>query len=148
MDEDARYRGIVATIVIFIVGVALLSWLVPTISNSGTDDHSTQITTVTQDKKDGCISAAETWNNIGKYTCVVFYPQKFAQSGGYYFIDEKEDYTKGFVVFIGKKNIIPWSDFLARYKVGKKIKVTGTIELYKGYPQIKVYDLSRIQVMD
>lgn len=147
MESSARYKSIAAIVIIMLAGAGLLSWIVPTLSAQ--KDSGTQKVSVTQTKtsETKCLTAAETWNNIGKYTCVIFYPEKFARSGDYFFIDEKEDYTKGFVVFIGKKGLITWDNFLAKYKVGKKLKVTGTIENYKGQPQIKVYNLSQIEVV-
>lgn len=146
MEENARFKSIIAIVIILVAGAGLLSWIIPTLSEQKKSD--TQTISVSQNKTEpNCLTAAETWNNIGKKTCVVFYPEKFAKSGDYFFIDEKEDYTKGFVVFIGKKGLISWDNFLAKYKVGKKLKVTGTIELYKGYPQIKVYSLDQISVL-
>ncbi len=146
MEENARYKSIIAIIIIIIVSIGLLSWIMPTLSDQ--NNSGTQTVSVSQTKTDSsCLTAAETWSNIGKKTCVIFYPEKFARSGDYFFIDEKEDYTNGFVVFIGKKGLISWDSFLAKYKVGKKLKVSGTIERYNGYPQIKVYSLDQITVV-
>ena len=147
MEDKARFRSIVAIIIILVACAGLLSWIIPTLTKP--EEPINQGTSISQGGKteSNCITAAEAWSNIGKNTCVIFYPGKFAKSNGYFFIDEKEDYKNGFVVFIGKKNLISWENFLSKYNVGKKIKVSGTIEKYEGHPQIKVYSLDKITVV-
>ena len=119
MKSNARYKSIVAIVVILIAGAGLLSWIVPTLSAQKEPGQQKVSVSQTKTSETKCLTATETWNNIGKYACVMFYPEKFARSGDYFFIDEKDDYKKGFVVFIGKKGLITWDNFIARYKVGK-----------------------------
>ena len=151
MNNSARFKSIVAIIAILFVGWGLLSCISSAISSSSKESTSRDSYSYSAPKStvdDGCLSAKDTWNNIGKNTCVIFSPAKFARSKGYYFIDEKANYTDGFVVFVGKKDIMSWNNFLIKYDVGKKIKVTGTIEMYQGHPEIKVYNLSQISVVE
>ena len=49
---------------------------------------------------DYCISASDTWSHIGETRCVAFTPSYFAYQGYNYFLDEKKDYTSGFVVYM------------------------------------------------
>jgi hypothetical protein len=159
MNDNTRGKSIAIVVAILIIGAGLLSWIIPTLSkenekkstsNTGiaqTTIKTTPTNTTPPTPKSNCLTPAETWNNVGKTTCVEFTPAKIASSNGYFFIDEKVDYTKGFVVFIGTKNIMNWNSFYSKYN-GKKIRVSGKIELYKGYPQIKVYDLSKIEIIN
>ena len=92
-----------------------------------------------------CLTASESWESIGKTTCVVYHPEYLFRTGdGYLFLDEKKDYKTGFVAFFGKRNMLSWNDFLARYQSVNLIAVYGQINLYEGHPQIKVYDLGQV----
>lgn len=84
---------------------------------------------------DYCLSASDTWSHIGETRCVVFYPQYFARSGYNFFIDEKENYKTGFVIYMYGN--YSWDDFLATYKDKGEILVCGQITSYQGHPQIK-----------
>lgn len=87
-------------------------------------------TDVKNGKQNGtvCLSAAESWSNIGKTTCVVFHPEYFYRTGyGYLFLNEKEDYKNGFVAFFAYRNMLSWNDFLARYRTIDNVAVYGTI---------------------
>jgi len=84
---------------------------------------------------DYCLSALDAWSHIGETRCVVFTPGYFARSGYNFFIDEKENYKTGFVIYMyGNYN---WDDFLATYKDKGEILVCGQITSYQGHPQIK-----------
>lgn len=93
-----------------------------------------------------CLSAAESWNNIGKITCVAFHPGYFYSTGyGRMFINEKEDYRNGFVAYLVYNYMTSWDNLLANYRV-PMIAVSGTITQYEGHPQIQVYDLNQITI--
>ena len=80
MEESTRNKSIAAIIIILIASIGLLSWIMPTLSEQ--NSSGTQTVSVSQTKTDSsCLTAAETWSNIGKKTCVIFYPEKFAFSG-------------------------------------------------------------------
>ena len=84
---------------------------------------------------DYCLSASDAWTHIGEVRCVVFLPQYFARSGYNFFIDEKENYKTGFVIYMyGNYN---WNDFLATFKDKGELLVCGQITSYQGHPQIK-----------
>lgn len=84
---------------------------------------------------DYCLSASDTWSHIGEVRCVVFQPQYFARSGYNFFIDEKENYKTGFVIYMyGNYN---WDEFLATFKGKGELLVCGQITSYQGHPQIK-----------
>ena len=93
-----------------------------------------------------CLSTKESWENIGKNACVAFYPEYFYMTSyGLAFIDEFKDYKKGFVASFVYKNMISFDNLTAKYK-NKTIAVSGTITMYEGHPQIRVYDLSQISI--
>ncbi len=98
-------------------------------------------------KKNGsvCLTAAESWRNIGKKTCVVFHPSYLYRTGsGYLFLDEKVDYKNGFVAFFVYRNMMSWNTFTAKYGSVNLVAVSGEISSYQGHPQIKVYDLNQV----
>lgn len=95
-----------------------------------------------------CLSSTDAWHyaGTGKSYCVVFHPGYFYHTGyGMMFIDEKEDYTNGFVAPLMRYYMISWDELLARYRVDL-IAVTGELVWYEGHPEIKVYDLSQITI--
>ena len=89
-----------------------------------------------------CLNADEAWQNIGKDTCVVFFPEYYHSSDGIIFMDEKRDYNNGFVAPI-MKDFISFNKVAEEYG-GRVILVSGTIERYKGHPEIKVYTSRQI----
>ena len=88
-----------------------------------------------KDTGDYCLSASDTWSHIGETRCVVFTPSWLAYSGYNYFLDEKKDYTNGFVVYMYGN--YGWNWFLDTYKDKGPILVCGKITTYQGHPQIK-----------
>ena len=84
---------------------------------------------------DYCLSASDTWSHIGETRCVVFTPARLAYQGYNYFLDEKENYTTGFVVYMYGN--YGWNWFLKTYKDKGPILVCGKITTYQGHPQIK-----------
>ena len=145
MKNNAIRNSIIVLIFVLLGAGLLLSWIIPKL-NKPDDQIVIDSTPTTKTTKSECLTAAESWNHIGEKACVIFYPRSFAKSGNYYFIDEKEDYKNGFVVFFASKNSISWDDFVKKYKVGKNLKVTGTIERYEGHPEIKITSLSQIEI--
>ncbi len=86
-----------------------------------------------------CLSAQESWDHIGEMRCVVFRPEYMACAEGYCFLDEKRDYTTGFVAFFGNRNMYSWDNFQKEYGQDvSEILVCGEIYLYRGYPQIRI----------
>ena len=169
----AREKSIFALIAIIVVSTLLAALIVPNIREQKPSDcNSSQIydsstkrcreKTSDEIKKERvaalqreadlgkqngtvCLSAAETWKNIGKTTCVAFYPGYFYRTGyGTLFINEKQDYKNGFVVYFTQRNMLSWETFLAKYRK-PLITVYGKIELYEGHPEIKVSSLSQIR---
>lgn len=84
---------------------------------------------------DYCLSASDTWSHIGETRCVVFTPTYFAYSGNNYFLNEKKDYTNGFVVYMYGN--YGWNWFLNTYKNNGAVLVCGKITTYRGHPEIK-----------
>lgn len=91
---------------------------------------------------DYCLSASDTWSHIGEKRCVVFNYTYLACSNGYCFLDEKQDYKNGFVVFFGKYNMYNWNSFSSTYMNGGPILVCGQIYLYDGHPEIKITNVA------
>jgi hypothetical protein len=105
-------------------------------------------TEIARKKQSGevCLSAAESWDNIGKNTCVAFHPDYFYSTGyGRMFINEQQDYRNGFVAPLMYNYMISWDNLLASYRVSM-VAVSGTIERYEGHPEIKVYNLNQITI--
>lgn len=93
---------------------------------------------------DYCLSAQDSWSHIGEMRCVVFRYEYLACSNGYCFLDEKKNYTSGFVAFFGKYNMYNWDSFSAEYQSGvSNILVCGQIYSYQGHPEIKIADVGR-----
>lgn len=170
---SARNKSIVILAGILAVSVFALSLIIPTISKQKPSDCTSgqvydditlrcrektaserdaeELAKLEDEAKKGkqsgdiCLTAAESWRNIGKTTCVVFYPEYFYRTGsGHLFIDEKQNYKTGFVAFFPRKNMLSWNEFLAKYNISDQISVYGKIETYEGHPQIKVFDLNQI----
>lgn len=83
---------------------------------------------------DYCLSASDTWGYIGQTRCVVFTPTYFARSGRNFFIDEKQNYKDGFVVYMYGN--YDWNWFYNTFR-DKEILVCGQIVSYQGHPEIK-----------
>jgi len=97
--------------------------------------------------KTNCISAQESWNNVGQERCVEYYvASPFRSSKGNVFLNEKRDYKNGFTVWIpaGSVNNFP-SDPISTYGY-KTIQVTGQIRMYQGHPEIIVNNPNQINV--
>lgn len=101
-----------------------------------------------KDSGDYCLNAADTWNHIGEKRCVVFDYAYMACSGGYCFLDEKEDYKKGFVAFFGKYNMYTWNSFKNTYYGKGPILVCGEITRYQGHPQIAIYNVDNQTILN
>ena len=97
---------------------------------------------------DYCLSAADAWLHIGEKRCVVFSYSYMACSNGYCFLDEKKDYTNGFVAFFGSYRMYSWDDFVATYKDRGPVLVCGTIYSYEGHPEIKITNVQNQVVLE
>lgn len=96
---------------------------------------------------DYCLSADDAWYHIGETRCVVFRYEYFACSNGYCFLDEKRDYTSGFVAFFGRYYMYNWNTFSAEYQSGVEVSnilVCGQIYLYQGHPEIKIVNTGQV----
>lgn len=89
-----------------------------------------------------CLSASDSWLHIGETRCVVFSYEYMACSNGYCFLDEKQNYTSGFVAFFGKYNMYSWNNFRATYYNKSPVLVCGAIYSYQGHPEIKITNVS------
>lgn len=90
-----------------------------------------------------CLSASDAWDHVGEKRCVVFHYEYMACSGGYCYLDEKKNYTSGFVAFFGQYNMYSWESFRNEYYNAGPILVCGTITTYQGHPQIKITNPSK-----
>lgn len=97
---------------------------------------------------DYCLSASDAWLHIGEKKCVVFNYSYMACSNGYCFLDEKKDYTNGFVAFFGSYRMYSWDNFVATYKDKGPVLVCGTIYSHDGHPEIKVTNVSSQVVLE
>ena len=73
MKSNARYKSIVAIVVILIAGAGLLSWIVPTLSAQKEPGQQKVSVSQTKTSETKCLTATETWNNIGKYAFQALY---------------------------------------------------------------------------
>lgn len=96
-----------------------------------------------QKKGEICYSAKDSWDIIGKDTCVVFFPYHANTSKGIHFLSESKNYRESFeIVFKG--------DFISFNKMRKKyfgtgaIYADGKIERYEGHPEIVVWSKKNI----
>lgn len=94
-----------------------------------------------------CLSASDTWSHIGETRCVVFSYTYMACSNGYCFLDEKQNYTSGFVAFFGQYNMYSWENFVNTYKDKGPILVCGKIYSYQGHPEIKITNVSKQTIL-
>lgn len=85
----------------------------------------------------GCISVNQARNDTGKNECVAFrVGYTDVSSAGNTFLDQYQDYSRGFEVWIPSGN--SFGPDLANKYDGKVIHVTGTISQYHGAPEIIV----------
>lgn len=93
----------------------------------------------------GCYTPDNVRKHYGETDCVDFsVGYTYVTSAGKKFIDEKQDYTSGFVVYIPRNSNFSSVD-LAQFG-GKKIKATGLIKEYNGYPEIEATEYSQVKV--
>jgi hypothetical protein len=91
-----------------------------------------------------CLSASQTWNDIGYSGCVQFtVGYVYTSDSGQNYLDQYSDYSSGFAVWI-PSNYSFGADLVSRYD-GATIDVTGTISSYDGAPQIEVTDPSQLR---
>jgi hypothetical protein len=85
-----------------------------------------------------CITAQDSWNNIGQYKCVEYFVgNPFRSSKGNVFLNELSDYKKGFSTVIMAYSASSFGDPISKYG-NKTIRVTGMIQTYEGHPEIMV----------
>lgn len=93
----------------------------------------------------GCYTPETVRKHYGETDCVDFQVgYTHETSAGTKFIDEKVDYSSGFVAYI------PWdsaaNDIDLSAIDGKNIRVSGYIQQYNGYPEIVVNNRSQVGV--
>ncbi len=95
--------------------------------------------------ENGCYTPETVRNHYGENDCVEFnVGYTYETSAGTKFIDEKQDYQNGFVVYI--PNGSNFSSVSLEQFNGKTIKVTGLIKQYNGYPEIEATEYSQVSV--
>ena len=93
----------------------------------------------------GCYTPKTVRKHYGETDCVVYsVGYTYETSAGTKFLDEKVNYKAGFVGYIPRGSAASSIDINALR--GKKIKVTGKIQEYKGYPEIIITDSSQVGV--
>lgn len=104
-------------------------------------------TLIVQSRTSKCISAEQSWHEVGHHECVEFHPSYIYTSWEHNtFIDQDSNYTHGFSVYVPNGSGLS-SDVAHSYQ-NKTIDVTGTITSYKGAPQIMVSDPSQVRIVN
>ncbi len=108
------------------------------------------------DKKGKPLTTAEAAKKVNQKCTVVMDVKSTGRTrrGARLFLNSEANYKsdKNFVVVIDKQDVPKFkkagiADPLAHFK-GKAVRVTGTVILYNGKPQIKVDDPGQIKVVD
>ncbi len=146
-----EYLG--AIIVSLVIGGLVVWWIVasipPKVDTIDTTPHDSPIQSNTLPVSDlnanGCYSAEKAKGHKNENACVDFLVgYTYESSAGNKFIDQYQDYTSGFIVYIpsgsSASNVV-----LSQFN-DKTLKVTGDIVDYRGSTEIIVTDLSQIKI--
>jgi len=150
MSDDSKQSLIVLSVlatITIIVGGAYLLYQADS-ANVG-QTQTSQPSEITSSDKDenGCYTTATVRSHYGESGCVDFYVgYVYETSAGTKFIDEKVDYQNGFVVYIPRGSDFSTVD-LAQFK-DRRIKVSGTIQEYNGYPEIEASTYEQVKIYD
>ncbi|MEI6756173.1 MAG: hypothetical protein WCK80_04145 [bacterium] len=145
MDNDKK-NSIIASIIIIVALVSFFAIIAARgsegeISNSQTTDSNLAEPTST------CFTPENVRDHYSENGCVEFtVGYTYETAAGTKFIDEKEDYKNGFVIYIPKDSAFSDTE-LSQYE-GKKVRVSGLISQYNGYPQISVTGESQVEILD
>lgn len=155
MNEDKNtFYWVVAIIVAVIAGVIYFSnknsnstvQTTPPITPS--DSASTTVATNAESSdldSNGCFTSKNVRDHEGENGCVDFHVSyTYESSKGNKFIDEFQDYSSGFSIYIPVSSSASNVD-LNQFN-DKDIKVTGEISNYQGGPQVIVTNLSQIKI--
>jgi hypothetical protein len=107
----------------------------------------TQAKPLSKTNADNCYLAQYAKEEIGKDTCVQFYVNNSVKSkNGNIFLNENQDYKKGFsvTIYANTVNNFPISPIYYQYRT---IEAVGVIKLYQGHPEIIVSDPAYIHVL-
>jgi hypothetical protein len=95
----------------------------------------------------GAISPSQALQDVGTYQTVLFHvTYTHTDNAGTEFLDQKTDYTNGFVVVIFASTVGKFSDDPANTYLNETISVSGTIKFYDNeYAEIVVNDPSQVR---
>jgi len=140
-----------------VIGVGIVWWFVVSIppkvdtvvSNINSESSTVEPNKVTEPVSDlnsnGCYSAEKAKDHKGEDACVDFLVgYTYESSSGNKFIDQYQDYSSGFIVYIPSSSSANNTD-LSQFN-NKNIKVTGLIADYYGSTEIIVTELSQIKI--
>jgi hypothetical protein len=165
-----RIRGVVVASVITVVGATIL--IVAINHHSHNDSDSTQTSsdsssissqtssnttaqpsiestpqssqTTSSPPTPSCLTASQSWNEIGQTGCVTFTGYAYTSDSGQMYLDQdSSNYSDGFSVWIPSGESFGAS-ILNQYS-GVPINVSGTITQYDGAPEIEVTSAAQIQ---
>jgi hypothetical protein len=86
----------------------------------------------------GCYTALQASNHIGESGCVDFHVSYvYETSAGTKFVDQYQDYARGFVGYIPYNSSAESDINLSDYS-DKDVRVSGNITTYKGYTEIEI----------
>lgn len=107
----------------------------------------TSIKPVVKTNGDNCYYSTFVTSEIGKDTCIQFYVNNVVKSkNGNYFLNENQDYKKGFSVTIFANNLDNFSLSPQFYQY-RTIEAVGVIKLYEGHPEMIISDASMIHIL-
>ena len=145
MDNDKK-NSVIASIIIIVALVSFFAIIASRgsegeISNSQTTDSTLAEPTST------CFTPENVRDHYAENGCVEFtVGYTYETAAGTKFIDEKEDYKNGFVIYIPKDSAFSDTE-LSQYE-GKNVRVSGLISQYSGYPQITATDEGQVEILD
>lgn len=146
MNKEVKTRVIVIGAVLLIFGL----WTLNSNQTKKTENKfdlskitTTADTPKTEKNSNGCYTTDVVRNHYGENACVEFtVGYTYKTKAGTKFIDEKVNYKDGFVIYVPRDSNFSTVD-LEKLK-GKTLRVTGLIEEYSGYPQIKATEYSQV----
>lgn len=130
-----------------VIGIAIIWWIVASIPPQVTTITPSPVSSTFSSDLDssGCYSAEKAKNHKNENACVDFnVGYTYESSAGNKFIDQYQNYTSGFIVYIPSSSSARRVD-LNQFK-DKKIKVSGQIVDYNGATEIIVTDISQIKI--
>jgi len=141
--------GIILTVTVGVIAYDIHNANASVPPSAKTQSNSNVVTAATPQSNDkdtnGCYTPATVREHYGETACVDYIVgYVYETSAGTKFIDEKVDYYSGFVGYI--PYYAAASNINLQSIDGKKVKVSGYIQEYNGYPEIVINDLSQVGV--